>query len=153
MVYVLVTQHESVLSHLLSLTLFHSMDCSLPSSFVHGNSPGKTTGVGCHALLQGIFPTQGLKPCSLMYAALVGRFFTTGATWEALLYILTSYIFEKNSAVRRTANFKSSLLVSQCVGTIVSVFFLSIFILSYTINYSLHLWSAAYCLYFFFLSV
>ena len=62
MVYVLVTQHESVLSHLLSLTLCHSMDCSLPSSFVHGNSPGKTTGVGCHALLQGIFPTQGLKP-------------------------------------------------------------------------------------------
>ena len=26
------------------------------------NSPGKSTGVGCHALLQGIFPTQGLNP-------------------------------------------------------------------------------------------
>ena len=25
-----------------------------------GDSPGKNTGVGCHALLQGIFPTQGL---------------------------------------------------------------------------------------------
>ena len=25
-------------------------------------SPGKTTGVGCHALLQGIFLTQGLNP-------------------------------------------------------------------------------------------
>ena len=25
------------------------------------NSPGKNTGVGCHALLQGIFPTQGLN--------------------------------------------------------------------------------------------
>ena len=24
--------------------------------------PGKITGVGCHALLQGIFPTQGLNP-------------------------------------------------------------------------------------------
>ena len=24
-------------------------------------SPGKNTGVGCHALLQGIFPTQGLN--------------------------------------------------------------------------------------------
>ena len=23
------------------------------------NSPGKNTGVGCHSLLQGIFPTQG----------------------------------------------------------------------------------------------
>ena len=26
------------------------------------NSPGKNTGVGCHALLQDIFPTQGLNP-------------------------------------------------------------------------------------------
>ena len=26
------------------------------------DSPGKSTGVDCHALLQGIFPTQGLKP-------------------------------------------------------------------------------------------
>ena len=24
--------------------------------------PGKSTGVGCHSLLQGIFPTQGLNP-------------------------------------------------------------------------------------------
>ena len=28
-------------------------------------SPGKNTGVSCHALLQGIFPTQGLNPCLL----------------------------------------------------------------------------------------
>ena len=26
------------------------------------NPPGKNTGVGCHFLLQGIFPTQGLNP-------------------------------------------------------------------------------------------
>ena len=38
------------------------MDCSLPGSSVHGDSSGKNTGVGCHALLQGIFPTQGLNP-------------------------------------------------------------------------------------------
>ena len=38
------------------------MDCSLPGSSVHGDSLGKNTGVGCHALLQGIFPTQGLNP-------------------------------------------------------------------------------------------
>ena len=29
------------------------------------NSPGKNTGVGCRALLQGIFPTQGLNPMSI----------------------------------------------------------------------------------------
>ena len=37
------------------------MDCSPPSS-VHGGAPGKNTGVDCDAVLQGIFPTQGLNP-------------------------------------------------------------------------------------------
>ena len=40
------------------------------------NSPGKNTGVGCRALLQGIFPTQGLNPRIL----LAGRFFISRAT-------------------------------------------------------------------------
>ena len=35
---------------------------SPPSSSVHGDSPGKNTGMGWHALLPGIFPTQGSKP-------------------------------------------------------------------------------------------
>ena len=43
-------------------TLCDSMDCSPPGSSVHGDSPGKNTGVSCHALLQGIFPTQGSNP-------------------------------------------------------------------------------------------
>ena len=38
------------------------MDRIPPGSSVHDESPGKNTGVGCHALLQGIFPTQGLNP-------------------------------------------------------------------------------------------
>ena len=29
---------------------------SPPGSSVHGDSPGKNTGVSCHSLLQGIFP-------------------------------------------------------------------------------------------------
>ena len=44
------------------LMLFDPMDCSLPGSSIHGDSPGKNSGVGCHALLQGIFPTQGSNP-------------------------------------------------------------------------------------------
>ena len=39
-------------------TLCNPMDCSQPGSSVHGDSPGKNTGVGCHAFFQGIFPTQ-----------------------------------------------------------------------------------------------
>ena len=33
--------------------------CQAPLSM---EFPSKNTGVGCHALLQGIFPTQGLNP-------------------------------------------------------------------------------------------
>ena len=40
-------------------TLCDPVNCSPPGSYVHGDSPGKNTGVGCHALLQRIFPTQG----------------------------------------------------------------------------------------------
>ena len=53
-------------------TLCDSMDCSPPGSAIHGVSPGKNAGEGCHTLLQGSFPTQGSSP------ALAGRFFTTG---------------------------------------------------------------------------
>ena len=43
-------------------TLCNPMDCSPPGSSVHEDSPGKNTGVGCYALLQGIFLTQGSNP-------------------------------------------------------------------------------------------
>ena len=42
------------------------MGCSPPGSSVHGDSSGKNTGVGCHALLQGIIPTQGLNQASTL---------------------------------------------------------------------------------------
>ena len=40
-------------------TLWDPRDCSPPGSSTHRDSPGKNTGVGCRAFLQGIFPTQG----------------------------------------------------------------------------------------------
>ena len=52
----------------LYLTLFDPMDYNLPGSSVYGDSPGKNTGMGCNALLQGIFPTQGQN--SLQYKQL-----------------------------------------------------------------------------------
>ena len=56
--------------------LYEPMDRSPPGSPVHG-SPGKNTGVSCHALPQGIFPAQGLNARHL-----VGRSLPL-ATWEA----------------------------------------------------------------------
>ena len=57
---------------------------SPPGFSVHGDSPDKIPGVGCHALLQGIFPTQRLNLCLIMSPALAGGFFTSNITWETL---------------------------------------------------------------------
>ena len=51
------------------LTLCDPTDCSPPGSSVHGDSPGKNTGVDCHFLLQGIFLTQGLTAHLLHWQA------------------------------------------------------------------------------------
>ena len=86
---------SSLFNHILSAQLLQSclilwdpVDCILLGSSAHGDSPGKNTGVGCHALLQGIILTQGSNLHLLMSAALAGGFFTTSATWEALNHIL-----------------------------------------------------------------
>ena len=66
----LFTMQVCVLSQLSPVRLCDPMDCSPPGSSVLGGSPGKNTGVGCHALLQGIFPTQRLNP-SLLHCRLI----------------------------------------------------------------------------------
>ena len=43
-------------------TLCDHMDCTPPDSSVHGDSLGKNTGMGCHALLPGVILTQGSNP-------------------------------------------------------------------------------------------
>ena len=97
---------------------------SPPHSSVCRDSPGKNTGVGCHVLLHGIFPSQGSNPglphCrQILYhlsyqgspkalrwvaypfsresswprnrtgaSCIAGRFFTSWATREALVYLI-----------------------------------------------------------------
>ena len=67
-----------VLGQSLCPTLCDLMDCTLPGSSVYGDFPGKNTGVGYHAVLQGIFPTQGSNQVS----HIAGRFLTIWATRE-----------------------------------------------------------------------
>ena len=49
------------------LALCDLMDCSPPGSSVYGDSAGKNTRVGCHALLQEIVLTQGSNPPRLLH--------------------------------------------------------------------------------------
>ena len=65
-----VIQHVFMLSRSVVSNSLWPCGCSQPGSFVHGDSPGKNTGVCCHSLLQGIFSTQesnpGLPHCRLI---------------------------------------------------------------------------------------
>ena len=47
--------------------------CQAPLSL---GFPGKSTGEGCHFLLQGIFPTPGLNLGLLCFSCIAGEFFT-----------------------------------------------------------------------------
>ena len=74
----------TVCVHVLSC-FSHVPLCVTPWTVAHEalcpwNSPGKNTGVGFHAVFQGIFPTQRWNP-HLISPALAGRFFITSATW------------------------------------------------------------------------
>ena len=51
--------HVCMLSRFSCVRLCDFMNCSPLGSSIHGDSPDKNTGVGCYALLQGIFTTQG----------------------------------------------------------------------------------------------
>ena len=61
---------------------FQSCPTLQPLGFLCPWESPDNTGVGCHALLQGILLT-GIEPASLMSPALADRFFTTNTTWEA----------------------------------------------------------------------
>ena len=76
--------------------LCDSMDCSLPGSSVHGDSPGKNTGVGCHALLQGVFPTLGLNPGLPRCRQILYCLSYQGSPELLLSSNSTAYIFKEN---------------------------------------------------------
>ena len=73
-------------------TLCESVDYSPSRYSVHGNSPGKNTGVGCHALLQGIVPTQGSNPgLHLYHLSHLGLFFPLKSK-GSIVYFLPEFL-------------------------------------------------------------
>ena len=63
-----------MLSRLTHVRLFVTLWTVAHQDPLPRGSPGENTSVGCHALLQGIFPTQGLNPC-LLCSCIEGRSF------------------------------------------------------------------------------
>ena len=72
----------------LSLTLCDPMDYNPPGPSAHRDSSAKNTGVDCHALLQGIFPTQGSNHCLLCCRWILYRLSHQGSPWilESVAY-------------------------------------------------------------------
>ena len=83
------------------------------------DSPGENTGVGCCAVLQGIFWTQRWNP-PLLSPSLAGRFFTTSAAWRAPC--LNCMCIKTHEMCNIKSEWRTSLVVqwlrihSQCRG-------------------------------------
>ena len=60
--------------------------------------PGKNIRVGCHFLLQGIFPTQGSNLCllRLLHWQTGDRIFTTSTTWETQMLNVKNYFVKQD---------------------------------------------------------
>ena len=72
--------------------LCNCMDYSPPGSCICGIFPGKYTGVVCHFLLQGIFPTQGLNPSLLHCSKILVTVIIELGLWRKQGYIPTKPI-------------------------------------------------------------
>ena len=106
----------------------------LPDSSRLWNSLGKNTGVGCHFLLQGIFPTQGSKPgspalqadslpsepCATCFLCIFGLFTIFLNVLPLYMWSSTVRLFNHFPNVGHTvlSNFKVALLM---VNTLFSV--------------------------------
>ena len=71
----------SHVSHVQLCVMLWTIACQAPSPWV---SPGKNPGVGCHALLQGIFLTQGSNPHLLCLLQWWESSLPLAPAWEAL---------------------------------------------------------------------
>ena len=86
------TRYLTVITRAVLCLVAQSCPTLMPARLLcPGDSLGKNTGVGCHALLQGIFPTQGLNPDLLHCRQFLYPIMTNNITL-IILIILGYYI-------------------------------------------------------------
>ena len=96
------------------------MECSLPSSSVHGISTGKNTGVCCRFLLQGVFLTQGSNPGLLHCRWILYQLSHQGSLYHQQAPSQTSHIQGNVRIVQETENRNgctASLQLRETVNT------------------------------------
>ena len=87
-------------------TVCDPMDCIFPGSSVHGISPGKNTGVGCHSFLWGSSPPRDWTQVSRVASG----FFIIWATREIHRHSISLFIKE---ICAEKINFIISLVISM----------------------------------------
>ena len=103
----------------------HPTDWSPLVPSVHGDSPGKNTGVGCHALLQGIFPTQGSNPCLLHCRQILFFFFFRDTSFYCFHHtckLTTVYTVSEqrnNCIITRVPNYQVRQPVTDYFGEVI----------------------------------
>ena len=73
--------HAQLLIHLQFFAIPWTVACQPPLSV---KFPRQGHYIGCHVLLQGIFPTQGSNLCLFTFPTLAVRFFTTAPPGKPL---------------------------------------------------------------------
>ena len=80
-----------------------------------GDFPDKSTGVGCHFFLQGLFPTQGSNPPISCVSCTSGEFFTTAPLWSPKVTVNPTQNWFKqsgNSMMSQNSKSKGQLAVA-----------------------------------------
>ena len=87
--------HVRMLSCFTQVRLFATLWTRAPEAPLSTGFSRKNSGVGCHALLQGIFLTQWVDSTSLKSPALARGFFATSTTWEAQNYHMIKLFYSQ----------------------------------------------------------
>ena len=88
------------------LTCCNPMACSPPGFSVHGDSPGESTGMGCHPVLQGNLSNQGIKPRSSALQA--DFFFFYHLSHQGSLRTSESYVINLGESVQIRGLYKEN---------------------------------------------
>ena len=104
-------------------TLCSPMDCSRPGSSVHGDFPGKSTGVSCHDLLRASSLEGKFKPRDRTHICIAGRFFTTeplGNTnpsitvnLKKLVFLATLNTLQKNTMFQTNGTYQEKWAIGR----------------------------------------
>ena len=127
------TKVAFMLSHFSSVWLFATLWTIAARLLCPWDSLGKNTGVGCHALLQGIFPTQRSNPWLLHCRQILYCWATREALTKVICLMLDSNHMDGPGCLYTTVN-QCQLNNKYCITFHVDNIQVKVFYLDYLTN-------------------